>query len=270
MPSPSIYEKEIIKVKSDNATEMHDVLAVEDPLLIKVIKPIVKDISITMRTPGQDKDLAIGFMFTEGIIHNTSQVDDTLCLPNEVHIALSDSAQTDLSSLERHFYTNSSCGVCGKSSLDSIQTLRRIESKAFQFRVNKDTLYSLQKQLNTSQDVFKSTGGLHAATMFSPKGDLIMIREDVGRHNALDKLIGHAFLNDLLPLNNHILLLSGRASFELIQKAYMAGIQCIAAIGAPSSLAVQLAEDNDITLIGFLSSDRFNIYTDNAGRIIVD
>jgi FdhD protein len=180
---------------------------------------------------------------------------------NKVLITFSKNKQPNLQNAERNFYTTSSCGVCGKSGIDAIKTVSFYKNDADEICLKAGLFYRLDEALRTQQAVFESTGGLHASALFDLAGNFIMLREDVGRHNALDKVIGAAFLNDQLPLSNTILLLSGRASFELIQKAVMAGIKIVAAVGAPSSLAMQLAEETGITLIGFLRNQRFNIYS---------
>jgi FdhD protein len=220
-----------------------------------------------MRTPGNDEELAVGFLFTEGIIQNKKQVEEVNTLlpgSNQVLVSLCESEQPTLQGAERNFYTTSSCGVCGKSSIDAIRTASCFKDIRDDICLKADLFYELESALRKQQAIFQSTGGLHASALFDLDGNFIMLREDVGRHNALDKLIGAAFLNDELPLTNSILLLSGRASFELVQKAAMAGIKIVAAVGAPSSLAVQLAEDSNITLIGFLRNRRFNIYSASA------
>jgi FdhD protein len=220
-----------------------------------------KNIAVTMRTPGHDRELAAGFLFTENIITtpeqiNSIQQDDV----NNILITLNENTLPLLHNSERNFYTTSSCGVCGKTSINAVKTTAAF-TDAVHFTVPVETVYSLQNELRTQQKLFESTGGLHASAVFDVTGTFLFLREDVGRHNALDKLIGTAFLNKQLPLSNSLLLLSGRASFELIQKAAMAGIKFVAAIGAPSTLAVELAIENDITLVGFLRNNTMNIYT---------
>lgn len=244
-------------------------MAVEEPLQIQLgLNGNIKNIAVTMRTPGNDVELAAGFLFTEGIITTRNQIRLTGNSENNVVVTLNEGEDVSLQNTERNFYATSSCGVCGKASIDAVKTnpafagLTNVETAAY-------TLYGLQDKLRQKQEIFDTTGGLHAAALFSLNGDIILLKEDVGRHNALDKLIGHALLNGMLPLFDKILLLSGRASFELIQKAAMAGVQIVAAVGAPSSLAVQLAEENGITLIGFLRHDKFNIYC-NSQRIKID
>ncbi len=265
----SIGHVSIKKIADNRVSDAEDELAVEEPLEIRLgyvanNKRVIKNISVTMRTPGADEELAAGFMYTEGIISNRSEilsVGINQLEENIVMVSLVDSAVPVLHKTERNFYTTSSCGVCGKSSIDAIKTVSVHQQATDSIVLNATVFYGLQEQLRKQQLIFETTGGLHAAALFDLRGNFINLREDVGRHNALDKLIGRAFLDDQLPLNKFILLLSGRASFELVQKAVMAGIKVIAAVGAPSSLAVQLAEESGITLLGFLRNNRFNIYT---------
>jgi FdhD protein len=252
-----------------------DIVAVEEPMEIRVVfgpaeKRRSKSLSVTMRTPGNDFELAAGFLFTEGVISESRHLSHIeFCGPvaegqtvsNLVSVELSSDVEIDLNKLKRHFYTTSSCGICGKASLDAIQArgLNPIESSAPS--VKAAIIHSLPARLRTSQDVFDRTGGLHAAGLFDFQGDLISIREDVGRHNALDKLIGEQLLADNLPLAERIIVVSGRASFELMQKALAAAAPLVVAVGAPSSLAVELANEFNLTLIGFTSASRFNIYS---------
>jgi len=264
----SLLNIQVKKVTDDHSFITEDKLAVEEPLEIQlqyrdVGNVLTKSVSVTMRTPGNDKELATGFLFTEGIISQASLVVNTVSKgdTNIITVVLGDDVQPALHKTERNFYTTSSCGVCGKASIDAIKTVSPFPASEDHLCVDVSLFYGLQQTLKSHQHIFENTGGLHASALFDLQANLLYVREDVGRHNALDKLIGHAFLHNHLPLNNHILLLSGRASFELIQKAIMAGIKMIAAIGAPSSLAVQMAEEAGITLIGFLKHDRFNIYT---------
>ncbi|MCF2493805.1 formate dehydrogenase accessory sulfurtransferase FdhD [Dyadobacter chenhuakuii] len=265
----AIAQQRIRVITSSGNKDAEDDLAVEEPLEIQLSyiesgKKIKKSISVTMRTPGNDDELAVGFLFTEGIVAEKSQVKaaaNDISDENKVIVNLAEAFVPVINSLERNFYTTSSCGVCGKASIDAIKTISAYQNDDNTLLVSKKVIFSLKDQLNVQQSIFETTGGLHASALFDVNGDFIALREDVGRHNALDKLIGNALLNDLLPLADKILLLSGRASFELIQKAGMAGIQVVAAIGAPSSLAVKLAEESNITLIGFLKNDKFNIYS---------
>ena len=269
MDTIPIAHIKIKKVSSNEFSDADDELAVEEPLEMQLLcskqdSEMQKTISVTMRTPGNDEELAVGFLFTEGIIKSRSQVAEVkteLFDDNKVVIRLSENEQPVLQKTERNFYTTSSCGVCGKSSIDAIKTISPYKNLQDEIFLKSDLFYGLENVLRKQQAIFKSTGGLHASALFDLDGNFITLREDVGRHNALDKLIGAAFLQDNLPLNNSILLLSGRASFELIQKAAMAGIKIVAAVGAPSSLAVQLADETNITLIGFLRGRHFNIYS---------
>ncbi len=265
------------KVSTSVSTESIDILASEEPLEIRLEygaadQRIQKTISITMRTPGNDKELAAGFLFTEGVIQSKNEIDD---LPkkkdageNVLIISIKPAVNFNLVKLERHFYTSSSCGVCGKTSIEAIKTVCRLPNIKNDVQYPASLIHQLPEKLRSNQMVFEQTGGLHASALFNKDGDLILIKEDVGRHNALDKLIGAAMLAGMLPLHDHILLLSGRISFELIQKAAMAGIKIVTAVGAPSSLAVETAASFDMTLIGFLRDKRFNIYS-GAQRIVI-
>ncbi len=257
-----------------------DALAVEEPLEIRLGfiengKATHKNISITMRTPGDDFELAAGFLFTEGIIKSAAQIyrirhcgvpEKDSNLRNTVRVDLRSDVIIDFKRLERHFYTSSSCGVCGKTSIEALQTgvCRLKESAKPVFTA--ETINHLPKTLRTAQNVFDRTGGLHAAALFDLAGKMESLREDVGRHNAVDKLVGTQFLAGKTPVSDKLLLVSGRASFELVQKALMAAIPILAAVGAPSSLAVELAREYGMTLLGFVRDNRFNIYT-GAERI---
>ena len=249
-------------------------LAVEEPLEIRLGvlengKTVHKSISITMRTPGDDFELAAGFLFTEGVLQSRDQIarlhhcglpNKNNNLQNTVRADLAPETTVDFKRLERHFYTSSSCGVCGKSSIEALQTgARKIERPDFPVFAPA-TIHGLPDALRQSQNVFEQTGGLHAAGLFDAGGQLIAVREDVGRHNAVDKLIGSQFLSGHVPLSDKLLQVSGRASFELVQKALMAGIPILSAVGAPSSLAVELATEFGMTLLGFVRGQRFNIY----------
>jgi FdhD protein len=280
MPVNSIITLPITKINSDQIVETSDALAIEEPLEIRLEfgpkeRRTVQNISVTMHTPGNDAELALGFLFTEGIIKpgDTENIDHCFiaCAENKenvIQVSVSETAIPHLQNTERNFYTTSSCGVCGKGSINAIRTVGTYTNNEDNNRIDAHILHQLPDSLSQHQKVFADTGGLHASALFAPTGELLLVREDVGRHNALDKLIGAAINNNWLPLTNHILLLSGRASFELVQKAAMAGITVIAAVGAPSSLAVQLAEEFNITLVGFLRNNRFNIYT-AAHRIVL-
>lgn len=276
MENRSVARSSVQKVSSGQVDQFEDHLAVEEPLEVRILytsdkHTISKTISVTMRTPGNDEELAAGFLFTEGILTAKEQIAAVSQLPydeNIVLVKLSEGTTPRLQQAERNFYTTSSCGVCGKSSINAIKTVSVFHALQDNLAIDAGKLYGLQDLLRAQQAVFQSTGGLHASALFDTRGQFILLREDVGRHNALDKVIGASLLNDQLPLNNHILLLSGRASFELIQKAAMAGIKLVVAVGAPSSLAVQLAGECGITLVGFLRNDRFNIYT-HSQRITI-
>ncbi|WCT10556.1 formate dehydrogenase accessory sulfurtransferase FdhD [Mucilaginibacter jinjuensis] len=275
MIAESIAILPIIKVNSQGSFAQTDMLAAEEPLEIRLEygeteNRQTQNVSVTMRTPGNDAELATGFLFTEGIIKNSTDVAEAshcfiACAENKenvIQVSLKPGIVPNLRNSERNFYTTSSCGVCGKGSINAIRTVS--EHSSFienNNSIDAQTLISLPQILENSQEVFADTGGLHASALFTTDGQLLIVREDVGRHNALDKLIGAALTNNQLPLNNRVLLLSGRASFELVQKAVMAGINIIAAVGAPSTLAVQLAEEFNVTLVGFLRNQRFNIYT---------
>ncbi len=262
----SIFSTSILKIANRITTLAEDFLAIEEPLEIRLsyVKNSIrqeKNISITMRTPSNDEDLAIGFLFTEGIITNFKQVQSVNSVQeNSILIELSPEAAVDLSKLERNFYTTSSCGICGKASIEAIQITAQNFPETEKIIYRSSFLLQLPESLQKQQSVFKQTGGLHASAVFNQSGEVVLLREDVGRHNALDKVIGAACKQNLLPLSDALLLLSGRASFELIQKAKMANIKTVAAVGAPSSLAVELARESNMTLIGFLRNDRFNIY----------
>ncbi len=275
MLTPSVASSPVKKITADEIRDADDLLASEEPMEIRLgfgdaENRQQKNISVTMRTPGHDFELALGFLFTEGIIKNYHDVlqikycTDFNRVENQnniVRVELKEDVEVDTEKLLRNFYTTSSCGVCGKASIEAIKTVGGWQSAERDFKIEASLIYSLPNVLRQQQHIFEYTGGLHAAALFSPEGEIIFIREDVGRHNALDKLIGAALAENLVPLNQHILLLSGRTSFELIQKAAMAGIRLVAAIGAPSDLAVKTAEEFDITLIGFLRDNRFNIYS---------
>lgn len=260
--------------RSGHDAHDEDVVAVEEPLEIRLgmrrggVRG-QKSVSITMRTPGHDDELAVGFLHGEGLLQHRDQVtevrhcgDPTRGRENRnvIRVELADDVRIDLDRLKRNFYTTSSCGVCGKSSLEALR-LTGYESIDDDVRIATDVAATLPARLRDDQAVFDLTGGLHAAALFRPDGTLRRLREDVGRHNALDKLVGASFLEDGLPLDGHVLLLSGRASFELLQKALVARVPVVCAVGAPSSLAVELAEQFGVTLLGFVREGRFNIYS---------
>jgi FdhD protein len=267
-------DREILRVDRDQVSASTDHLTMEEPLEIKLgfgktAQRQYESLSITMRTPGHDFELASGFLFTEGIIHRSEDIlsmryiAEALSPESQSNILLVElhpDVKIDWESLSRHFYTSSSCGVCGKGSIEMVQTTTLYHPRPGFPRLPADLLHPLPAALRAKQQVFRQTGGIHAAALFNAAGEIQCVREDVGRHNALDKLIGLAFREASLPLKSSVLLVSGRASFELVQKALMAGIPILAAVGAPSSLAVELAEEYDMTLIGFLRNQGYNIY----------
>ena len=257
-----------------------DLVAVEEPLEIRLdfddgAVRRSHSISITMRTPGNDFELALGFLYGESIVQRLEDVAEidycgranSAAEPgNVVRVELKPGVMVDLDRLQRHFYTSSSCGVCGKASLEALEILGQQSLAQVATTFSAALLTSLPQLLRGKQKVFGETGGLHAAAVFSPAGEISCLREDVGRHNAVDKVVGRILQDRALPAHGHGLLVSGRASFELMQKALVAGFPLLAAIGAPSSLAVELAESYGITLIGFLKAEKFNIYA-GAHRI---
>lgn len=284
--SPSVATVPMSRIDHGQKISQTDCLAIEEPLETrldyldhKANPPIrqQRNLAMTMRTPGHDFDLAIGFLVTEGILNPQKKATEQIvrteyCGPAQPHlghsnivkITLHEAVEIRWQSLERNFYTTSSCGVCGKASIDALRLktkaqLAELRGPGFQFPAGLIT--SLPDRLRESQEIFQSTGGLHASGLFNLNGELEILREDVGRHNAVDKVIGRAFQENRLPLKNSVLVLSGRISFELVQKAAMAGIPMIVAVGAPSSLALQLAQEADITLAGFTRGERYNVYS---------
>jgi FdhD protein len=266
---------DVSKVHGADQFSQADDVAVEEPLEIQVCAPsaadsAAKSVSITMRTPGDDAELSLGFLFTEGIITAPDQVASVAhCGPeapdsgsgNVIRIELNPGVKVDLDRLTRHFYTTSSCGVCGKASLDALRVAGQQPLTGVETRFSREGLVALPDKLRARQEVFSRTGGLHAAAVFNPDGEITLVREDIGRHNAVDKVIGALLVAGRLPAHELGLLVSGRASFELMQKALVAGLPLLAAVGAPSSLAVSLAKEFDMTLIGFLRRGNFNIYS---------
>lgn len=292
MSSPKTKGK-IWIVENGKIRPRTDYLATEEPLEIRLVAGgMRRNVAVTMRTPGNDFELAAGFLYSEGVINNredirriTHCVDNgtgKMPIPQEpslscgvgvspaqsikpkfadniVNVELAAEELPDLASLERHFYTTSACGVCGKTSLEALRQ-RGFPPIQTQIKVSPELIYSLPEKLRSAQGIFTVTGGLHAAALFNSEGELLAVREDVGRHNALDKLIGWALLSSQLPLNNHLIMVSGRSSFEIMQKCLAAGVPIVCAVSAPSSLAVSLAQEFGITLIGFLRGERFNVY----------
>ena len=268
----------VLRVRDGVISRRPDTLAAEEPMEIRVNG---RPLTVTMRTPGGDFDLAIGFLVSEGVVHSADDVASVrYCAGatadggntyNVVDVGLAAHVPPPDASLERSFYTTSSCGLCGKASLEAVRTSSAWSVAEDTLRVTPELLTTLPERLREAQRVFDSTGGLHAAGLFDADGNLLCLREDVGRHNAVDKVIGHALREGLVPLRNSMLMVSGRASFELVQKAVMAGIPLLAAVSAPSSLAVDLADDNGLTLVGFLRGSSMNIYagTDRIAAVPV-
>jgi FdhD protein len=249
--------------------QLEDHVTIEEPFEVRLNH---RSLAVIMRTPGHDRELAMGFLFTERVIHDANDVraiedaidDEGLPLANVVNVDLRTGEQMDpvtqIDHFERHFAVSASCGLCGKNGIDDLMlTVPALEVE--NLHITASCIYELTRQLRIGQDVFTHTGGLHAAGLFTAPGELCLLREDVGRHNAVDKIIGHGLLHNTLPYSRHILVVSGRTSYEIIQKALLARIPCIAAISAPSSLAIELADQAGITLIGFLRDHTMNVYT---------
>jgi len=258
---------DVTKMRGDLRESLDDRVAIEEPLEIRLGYEAdgerrTSSVSITMRTPGDDEDLATGFLFAEGIVRD--QQDIAIVKPcqgdNTVRVELEDSVAVDIDRLQRHFYTTSSCGVCGKASLDALyaQNIEPLSTGNPVF--TRDVLTRIPDRLRAQQDTFEETGGLHAAAAFDVNGELVVVREDIGRHNAVDKVVGALLVNDRLPAGDLGLMVSGRAGFELVQKTLVAGMPLMAAVSAPSSLAVELAREFNVALIGFLRGDTFNVY----------
>jgi FdhD protein len=272
-------EARVTRVSSATATVVVDSLAIEEPLEIRVAREVdggsvETTLAITMRTPGDDFELAAGFLFSEGVVETRRDIEEMVVCGrnvagaptgNVVRFRLRRGVTFDAARLERNFYTSSACGVCGKTSIEALRSTRtlRVTSSG---GVTQSVIHLLADRLRDAQPTFDTTGGLHAAALFDFEGRLQSIREDVGRHNAVDKVVGSEFLGGRVPLHNSLLMVSGRGSFELVQKAAMAGIPVMAAVGAPSSLAVDLAQSCGLTLLGFVREGRFNVYS-GAERI---
>jgi FdhD protein len=258
----------VVRVLDGKASSRPDTLAVEEPLEIRVGG---RSLTVTMRTPGSDFDLAAGFLVGEGVVRDPADIAgirycagataDGSNTYNIVDVLLRGGVSLPDVSLERNFYTTSSCGLCGKASLEAVRTTASWSVAEDEIRLGPDILSALPDRLRAAQQVFDSTGGLHAAGLFTADGDLLCLREDVGRHNAVDKVVGCLTRSGRLPLRETVLMVSGRASFELVQKAVMAGIPVLAAVSAPSSLAVDLAAESGMTLVGFLRGSSMNVYT---------
>ncbi len=263
-PSPAIATAEIISLRANGKPcRRTDYLAREEPLEIRVRG---KSVAITMRTPGYDAELAAGFLVSEGLIRKRAEIveiahcqqGEAALHGNVLNVFMAPSVSIDFERLTRHVFASSSCGLCGKASIEAVQ--QHFPPVTSKVRISTKTLTSLPGKLRAEQEAFDQTGGLHAAALFDAKGKMLVLREDVGRHNAVDKVIGHAFMRGLLPLEKQVLLVSGRASFEILQKALAARIPIIAAVSAPSSLAVEFAQENGQTLVGFLRGNAMNVY----------
>ena len=266
----------MLRIDGARTVQRPDTLVVEEPLEVRVGG---RSLVVTMRTPGDDMDLAAGFLVSEGVVSAQGHVramrycagatDEGINTYNLLDVDLDPSVPPPDPSLERSFYTTSSCGLCGKASLDAVRTHTSYDVAGDLFTVTPALLSALPDRLREAQKVFDRTGGLHAAGLFSDAGELLVLREDVGRHNAVDKVVGWALREGLLPLTGTVLMVSGRASFELVQKAWMAGIPCLAAVSAPSSLAVDLAAEAGMTLVGFLRGTSMNVYAGQQ-RVLVE
>ena len=272
----------VLKYKSNNAKNIDDLISIEEPLEITIKfknKEIWNEniISITMRTPGNDEDLVRGFLFNERIIEKIEYIDKIesvgenvgqYSLKNKIVATINNSENVDIDKIKRNFLTNSSCGVCGKTSLDSLEVIKKDKILKSLPKIPHEIIMKSPTILRENQSEFSKTGGIHASGLFSDKGDVVAIKEDVGRHNALDKLIGYALEKKLLNTSNQFLACSGRLNFELVQKALMSNIGVLIGVGAPTSLAIDLANKFDMTLVGFVKQDSFNIYS-NKERIII-
>jgi FdhD protein len=260
--------RRIVHLEGGAAVERFDTLVAEEPLEIRVAGT---PIAVTMRTPGDDFDLVSGFTFTEGLVTAPAQLSamrycagadaDGRNTYNVIDVVLTDDAPPIDTSVGRNFYTTSSCGVCGKASIDAVRVRSPFDLNADHVTVTPSVLSALPQKLREAQKIFASTGGLHAAALFASDGEMLALREDVGRHNAVDKVVGSAARENRLPLSGTVLMVSGRVSFELVQKAYVAGIPVLAAVSAPSTLAAEFAESVGMTLVGFLRGESMNVYT---------
>ena len=273
--TPRSVATDVVRFQGNDRNKVTDRVAIEEPLEIRVDfvasgERSVRSLSITMRTPGHDEELAAGFLMSEGLVRSARDIESIrACGPesgahdgnNVVKVRLADHATIAWPNVERNFYATSSCGVCGKASLEALEVPGLCPIARDGFRFPLAAIRMLSDRLRAQQSVFEETGGLHAAALFNSAGEILAIREDVGRHNAVDKLLGAQFLQGQTPLSNNLLFLSGRISFELAQKALAGGIPMVVAVGAPSSLAIELAKRFDITLIGFLRGERFNVYS---------
>ncbi len=276
-------EYKVFKFKSNNLDNFNDQISIEEPVEI-IIKYkdkevwVEKTISVTMRTPGDDEDLVRGFLFNEKIIEKIDYIEKIdfsgtptvqYGLKNKITVTINNSNNIDIDKIKRNFLTNSSCGVCGKSSLDALEIIKKDKILESNPKISKEVLMSSPNKLRQNQSEFSKTGGIHASGLFTAQGDIVAIKEDVGRHNALDKLIGYALKENLLDNTSQFLACSGRLNFDLVQKALMANIGILIGVGAPTSLAIDLANKFDMTLVGFVKDDSFNIYS-NKDRIVIN
>ena len=273
----------VIKFKNDKFENVDDFISIEEPLEISLRYKNqnnweTSSLSITMRTPGHDKDLVRGFLFNEQIIQNLKDIENIESfgekvgqydIQNKILVTLNNSKNVNISKIKKDFLTNSSCGVCGKSSLDALEILKKDKTPKSNPKLSKEVLINSPSVLRKNQSEFAKTGGIHASGLFSSNGDLISLREDVGRHNALDKLIGDSLINNNIKPNEQFITCSGRLNFELVQKVLMTNIGLMVGVGAPTSLAIDLANRFDMTLVGFVKEDSFNIYT-NKQKVIVN
>jgi FdhD protein len=272
----------VIKFKSKNSNEVNDLVSIEEPLEI-ILKYknkknwIENTISITMRTPGDDNDLVTGFLFNERVIERINHIESITVsgdpvgkykLHNKIIITINNSENIDIDKIKRNFLTNSSCGVCGKTSLESLEIIKKDKILNSIPKINHEIIMKSPNILRQNQSEFSKTGGIHASGLFNSSGEIVALKEDVGRHNALDKLIGFVLKKDLLDNSSQFLTCSGRLNFDLVQKALMANIGVLIGVGAPTSLAIDLANKFDMTLVGFVKEDSFNIYSNNE-RIII-
>ena len=273
----------ITKFSKGKLENIEDLISIEEPLEISLKfkdkeKWITKSLSITMRTPGHDDDLVRGFLFNEQIIQNIKDIDNIESfgdkvgqynIQNKILVTLNNSQNVNISKIKRDFLTNSSCGVCGKSSLDALEIIKKDKTPKSNPKLSKETIINSPSILRKNQSEFAKTGGIHASGLFSSDGNLVSLREDVGRHNALDKMIGDSLLNNYFRPNDQFITCSGRLNFELVQKVLMTNIGLMIGVGAPTSLAIDLANRFDMTLVGFVKEDSFNIYTNNQ-KVIID
>ena len=273
----------VLKFISNKFENFEDLVSIEEPLEISLKfkennEWVTQNLSITMGTPGNDEDLVRGFLFNEQIVQNIKDIESIESygelvgqynIKNKILATLNNSENVNISKIKRDFLTNSSCGVCGKSSLDSLEIIKKDKTDSNEPKISKEVIVSSPNTLRSNQSEFSKTGGIHASGLFDVDGELINLREDVGRHNALDKLIGSSMINDQIEPKNQFITCSGRLNFELVQKVLMTNIGIMVGVGAPTSLAIDLANKFDMTLIGFVKKDSFNVYT-NSKKIIVD